>query len=825
MKYLLKISAYFFSLCVFTLSFFFIKISSSSIDITLVEALFKPYLINNIKQYDLSFHKIELIIDDSEHKFVTNIGIDFFNKGDQSEHHFSSKINISINSLLKFKFKYQFDIFLRDSGNSGGDANKYNYNIKAEGSLDSGMLFIKGSGSKLPVSLVKGLWPESFGKGARGWTDKNLSKGTLSDLVFNVKIPLHAYKIKNKILKNDLSLNFNFQDMEISFLEEMSLIYDANGSASLNGESFKVNLSTGSIRGSDHNQLDLSNSTFIAHQFQKRHGPGELNIQAQGNLKDFLLFLFQHPRDLKRFFPLKLDSISAFSETTANIIFPLKSKITFNDVTFFSKSKLKDASLKNLYFRDLNSNNISVNVSNKEIEVLGEIVADNQNLKFKWHQAFNKKKNSTNVSVKGPLEGKAVKTLLEGSGLNFDGIVDLDAKFYGDLSGMKSGSVTFDGREVKIDSHKLLWSKPKFSPLLINAEVSFLGNNEILFSKVLAEGPLISFSGNLRFANKKILNIYFPIFKLYSSKRNISTDLSLNYVRDKFDNVKFFILGDRLVLGKTTVLSLFNSNESDYGINNFFFRLYFNELVSVSGVNYNDVEFLFKKDSDFFDDFLINASLGNKKIISGSMLSNENLREINFFSQDTKILIDILGLNINIIGGPIGINGFLSHKDDKESFNGKLVLGEFSIIKLPIFAKLLNISIPSLTSFLDNDSGINFKSAISDISVDAAGIRITDGVVRADSNNPIFGSSLGMTLSGIYGFSEKTNISGTLVPLAGVNKAPSKLPLLGGLFKGDKKGQGLIGINFKMYENDDGEIEIQTNPLSILAPGFLQGIF
>jgi hypothetical protein len=82
-----------------------------------------------------------------------------------------------------------------------------------------------------------------------------------------------------------------------------------------------------------------------------------------------------------------------------------------------------------------------------------------------------------------------------------------------------------------------------------------------------------------------------------------------------------------------------------------------------------------------------------------------------------------------------------------------------------------------------------------------------------------------MTLSGIYGFSEKTNISGTLVPLAGVNKAPSKLPLLGGLFKGDKKGQGLIGINFKMYENDDGEIEIQTNPLSILAPGFLQGIF
>ena len=54
------------------------------------------------------------------------------------------------------------------------------------------------------------------------------------------------------------------------------------------------------------------------------------------------------------------------------------------------------------------------------------------------------------------MKGEAIKALLEGSGLNFDGIVDLDAKFYGDLSGIKSGSVSFDGRAVKIDSHKLL---------------------------------------------------------------------------------------------------------------------------------------------------------------------------------------------------------------------------------------------------------------------------------------------------------------------------------------------------------------------------------
>ncbi len=73
-------------------------------------------------------------------------------------------------------------------------------------------------------------------------------------------------------------------------------------------------------------------------------------------------------------------------------------------------------------------------------------------------------------------------------------------------------------------------------------------------------------------------------------------------------------------------------------------------------------------------------------------------------------------------------------------------------------------------------------------------------------------------MSGLYGISNKTDISGTLVPFAGFNTAPSRLPLLGGLFKGDQKGQGLIGINFRIYEDESGSLEVQTNPLSILTP-------
>ena len=183
-----------------------------------------------------------------------------------------------------------------------------------------------------------------------------------------------------------------------------------------------------------------------------------------------------------------------------------------------------------------------------------------------------------------------------------------------------------------------------------------------------------------------------------------------------------------------------------------------------------------------------------------------------------------MGVDVNIIGGPLYLVGSINN-NTSDIFEGNLLLEEFSILKLPIFAKLLNISLPDLSNLLNSNSGIEFKSASALIKINNKGINIADGVIKAKSDIPIFGNSLGMTMSGLYGISNKTDISGTLVPFAGFNTAPSKLPLLGGLFKGDQKGQGLIGINFRIYEDENGFLEIQSNPLSILTPGFLQRIF
>ena len=406
MKHLLRIISYCFGFLIFIITFLFLKVSGSFVDITSTELFFKPYLIDNINQYNIKIDHINLYIDKSEHKLITNIKIDFFNKFDQGNHQLYSKVEIPIKLYLKSKSKYQFNILLNELNTNVISTQNSNYNIIVNGIISSNLFSISGGGTKLPIDLVKGLWPKSIGNGARKWVNKNLSNGKIKNLKFNVNIPLVSYKIKNNLSKENLNLKFDFEEMKISFLNDMSSIHDASGEAFLDGEKFYSNLFKGKVKGIDHNEINLTNSYFIAHQFQKKHGPGEVNINADSNLRDLLLFLFQHPKDLKRFFPFDIDSISAFSNTNTNFKFPLKSKITFEEIEISSNSKLKNTIIKDIYSKDITSDNLSVSVSNKEINILGNIVLENQNLNLKWNQKFNNNKDSAFVSFDGSINDK-----------------------------------------------------------------------------------------------------------------------------------------------------------------------------------------------------------------------------------------------------------------------------------------------------------------------------------------------------------------------------------------------------------------------------------
>jgi hypothetical protein len=88
----------------------------------------------------------------------------------------------------------------------------------------------------------------------------------------------------------------------------------------------------------------------------------------------------------------------------------------------------------------------------------------------------------------------------------------------------------------------------------------------------------------------------------------------------------------------------------------------------------------------------------------------------------------------------------------------------------------------------------------------------------------INGPLLGATMRGSIDFRrEQINLSGTYVPLYGLNNVLGGIPLIGDILSG-RSGEGVFGITFAV-KGPNSQPDVQVNPLSMLAPGFLRQLF
>ncbi|MFC0388766.1 YhdP family protein [Muricoccus vinaceus] len=85
-------------------------------------------------------------------------------------------------------------------------------------------------------------------------------------------------------------------------------------------------------------------------------------------------------------------------------------------------------------------------------------------------------------------------------------------------------------------------------------------------------------------------------------------------------------------------------------------------------------------------------------------------------------------------------------------------------------------------------------------------------------------ASLGITVEGrILRQAERFDLRGTIVPSYAVNSALGRIPGIGQLFTSERGG-GVFAANFRMLGKLD-DPDFQLDPLSILAPGALRGLF
>jgi hypothetical protein len=181
---------------------------------------------------------------------------------------------------------------------------------------------------------------------------------------------------------------------------------------------------------------------------------------------------------------------------------------------------------------------------------------------------------------------------------------------------------------------------------------------------------------------------------------------------------------------------------------------------------------------------------------------------------DAGAFLRDLGYFENGHGGVLALDATLGSAGAAE-VDGRLAIDGIVVRNAPALAKMLSIA--SLIGLFDTlqSGGITFSQV-------RAPFKVRDGRITLDAATAL-GPNMGLKMDGGYETGpDRIDMTGVLTPAYAVNGILSSVPLIGEVLGGE--GEGLFAFTFSVKGSKEAP-EVRVNPLSVLTPGALRGLF
>jgi hypothetical protein len=213
-----------------------------------------------------------------------------------------------------------------------------------------------------------------------------------------------------------------------------------------------------------------------------------------------------------------------------------------------------------------------------------------------------------------------------------------------------------------------------------------------------------------------------------------------------------------------------------------------------------------------FRSFNLNGKLGVDATLQGDMRgrnSNGSGKPLIYIeSNDAGSLFRFTDTYSRMVGGQMWI-GMDPPTMDHAPQDGVLNVRDFSIRGEAALDRVV-AGAPGAAP-----NGVEFSRMRVEFTRSLGRMSLRDGVVR--------GPIVGATIAGSIDYAANdVRLSGTFVPLYGLNNAFGQIPIVG-LFLGGEK-EGLLGITYQVV-GPPGRSELRVNPISAVAPGLLRKLF
>lgn len=685
----------------------------------------------------------------------------------------------------------------------------YNVGLAVSGRLDYGgaepHLAFGVAATRMPMWVMKRLWPVFTAADVRRWVVEHISGGTVERVVIAGNAPLHTFKANGPPMPDEgLSVDIETSGTTLRPVSNLPPIRDADLAVHVTGGAATINLGRGTVEVEPGRKLSVTAGLFEVPDTHLKPAPARATFRVDGTLPAVAALLATDA--LRDNVALSLDQASSRGSVAGQVTvnFPLEKDLSEGaakyaisaDVTNFSSDRM-------LLGQKVEAATLRVSATTGGYQISGDVKINGTPASIE----LQKKKGDADAEMRlTAVIDEAARRRLNidfGGGVTGGIPVRVAGRFGGNAKDERM-SVEADLTPVKVDNLLPGWVKP--AGRAARATYTLVKSaRSVRFEDLAIDGAGATVRGSVEIDNNSdIISVNFPVFALSEGDK-----VALKADRGNDGALRVTMRGD-IYDGRGFVKSSLagagdkgKSKQSDLDLD-----IKIGTVAGHNGETMRGLDLKLARRGGRIRSFTMSSKIGRDTPFSGDLRlrARDNHQVIYFETDDAGALFRFTDTYPKMFGGQMWMAMDPPTQEQTPQI-GTIYIRSFAVRGEQTLDRVVS-GAPGAAR-----GAVEFSEMRSDFTRFPGRMAIRDGVVR--------GPLVGATIEGQIDYQrDEVHLRGTFVPFYGLNNVFGQIPIVG-LFLGGGSNEGLLGITYEAVGPPSAP-RITVNPVTAIAPGLLR---
>ncbi|MGA7387478.1 MAG: hypothetical protein WBW99_06035 [Pseudolabrys sp.] len=660
------------------------------------------------------------------------------------------------------------------------------------------------AGTRMPVFVLKRLWPFFAAVNVRSWVDEHISGGMVERVVIAGNAALADFKHNGPPMPDDgLSVDIETSGTTARPIANLPPIRDADLTLRIVGRNAVINLGRGTVEAAPGRKLNIAGGVFEVPDTHPKPAPARASFRIDGGMQAAAALLASD--GLRDEVGITLDPATTRGTIAAQVMVSLAiarpmpedaSSYTINvDLTNFAADKM-------LLGQKVEAATLKAAATSGGFQIKGDVKINGTPATIDLRK--QRGDADAELHLQSTIDDAARRRLGMDLGSTVIGAIPIKVvSRVGDSASDGGMNVEADLTPVKIDNLLPGWVKPAGRP----ARATYMmmkTSNTVRFDDLSIDGSGATVRGSVEFDSaNEIVSANFPVFALSDGDK-----LTLKADRGTDGALRVAMRGD-IYDGRNFVKSsLASADKTKQKQEDLDLDIKLGTVAGHNGETLRGLDLRLSRRGGRIRNFVMTSKIGRDTPLNGDLRvrARDNHQVIYFETDDAGSLFRFTDMYPRMFGGQMWVA--LDPPTQEQSPQiGTLYIRRFAVRGEPALDRVVS-GAPGVAS-----TGVDFSEMRADFTRFPGKMAVHEGIVR--------GPLVGATVEGNIDYTrDEVHLRGTFVPFYGLNNMFGQIPIVG-LFLGAGSKEGLLGLNYEAV-GPPGAPRITVNPVSAIAPGILR---